>query len=302
LGTFVGDALGMPYEGMPAAAIPDAIEMRSGRLPAGHYTDDTEMMIALAESLLRCGVADAEDLAASFRSSFDARRGYGGGTLQVMELWRRGVPVATAAQQVFDGRGSFGNGAAMRVAPVAVRFAGDEVLVDRQARASARVTQAHPQGVDGAAVQAAAIAGALEDDDIFAAATAAAETVELRDGLGRVDADTRAGLDPAALRSGADGVPPTAALSVPAAIAAGARAGSFEEAVTVAVRAGGDTDTVAAMAGAIAGARFGAAAIPARWTLALERGPLGREYVEQLARSLAEASTTAVMHRRGPQP
>jgi poly(ADP-ribose) glycohydrolase ARH3 len=207
LGTFVGDALGMPYEGMRAATIPDAIEMRPGRLPVGHYTDDTEMMIAVAESLLRCDVADAEDLAASFRASFDARRGYGGGTLQVMELWRRGVPVATAAQHVFDGRGSFGNGAAMRVAPVAVRFAGDKVLVDRQARASARVTHAHPHGVDGAAVQAAAIAGA----------------------------------------------------------------------------------------------RFGAAAIPARWTLALERGPLGREYVEQLARSLAEASTTAVMHRRGPQ-
>ena len=52
LGTFVGDALGMPFEGSPAELIPEHLEMVEARLGRGTYTDDTEMMIALAESLL----------------------------------------------------------------------------------------------------------------------------------------------------------------------------------------------------------------------------------------------------------
>jgi ADP-ribosylglycohydrolase len=63
LGAFVGDTLGMPYEGQPGHAVPDLVEMREGRAAAGSYTDDTQMMIALAESLVRCGAVDAADLA-----------------------------------------------------------------------------------------------------------------------------------------------------------------------------------------------------------------------------------------------
>jgi ADP-ribosylglycohydrolase len=74
--------------------------------------------------------------------------------------------------------------------------------------------------------------------------------------------------------------------SVPAALLA-ASAPSFEEALTFAVRCGGDTDTVAAMAGAVAGARFGTEAIPARWLDALEDGEKGRAHVQRLAASLA---------------
>lgn len=63
--------------------------------------------------------------------------------------------------------------------------------------------------------------------------------------------------------------------------------------MTVAVRCGGDTDTVAAMAGAIAGARFGAAGIPMRWYTALEDGKHGRSHVERLAIALADAARNA---------
>jgi poly(ADP-ribose) glycohydrolase ARH3 len=277
LGTFVGDALGMPYEGAHPRAIPAVLEMVDARLGRGTYTDDTQMMIALAESLLRCDVVDPEDLARSFRAHHDPARGYGAGTTRVFELWEQGDSVDEAARRVFAGQGSLGNGAAMRVAPVAVRFADDDVLLATHASRSARVTHAHPVGIDGAVVQAAAVAAALNDQDPLPAAIAAARTREIRERLLEIRGSTAIG--PSATSS-AEG-------SVPAAIAAAAGADGFEEAVTKAIRAGGDTDTVGAMAGAIAGARFGAAAIPARWLDALEDGERGRRHVESLADELA---------------
>ncbi len=74
--------------------------------------------------------------------------------------------------------------------------------------------------------------------------------------------------------------------SVPTAIYAAVSQRRFEDAVSFAVRCGGDTDTIGAMAGAIAGARDGASAIPGRWLAALEDGPRGRSHVERLARAL----------------
>ena len=66
LGTFVGDALGMPFEGAPAGTIPVQLEMVDARLGRGTYTDDTEMMIVLAESLIADGSVEPERLARRF--------------------------------------------------------------------------------------------------------------------------------------------------------------------------------------------------------------------------------------------
>ena len=122
-------------------------------------------MIALAESLVRCGVVDEDDLARTLQAVFDPERGYGSGMHELVGMWRQGVPRAEAAGRLFDGRGSLGNGAAMRVAPVAAWFCEDEVLLAVQVRRSARVTHAHEQGIAGALAQAAAVAAALEDRD-----------------------------------------------------------------------------------------------------------------------------------------
>lgn len=276
LGTFVGDALGMPYEGAGPRSIPPVLEMVDARLGRGTYTDDTQMMIALAQSLLRCDDVDSEDLARAFRAHYDPARGYGAGTMRVLELWEEGAPVEEAARRVFGGQGSRGNGAAMRVAPVGVRFVGDHKRLATQAARSARITHAHPVGIDGAVVQAAAVAAALGGDDPVAAAIAAAETSELRDRLVHLRASPTIG-GPATS---------SAAGSVPVAVAAASGATTFEEAVTRAIRAGGDTDTSGAMAGAIAGARFGALAIPSRWIDALEDGEHGRRHVAWLADQL----------------
>ncbi|MEX1141655.1 MAG: ADP-ribosylglycohydrolase family protein [Thermoleophilaceae bacterium] len=294
LGTFVGDALGMPWEGAPVDSIPAVLEMKGARLGRGTYTDDTQMTIALAESLLRCDGVDEEDLARTFVAHHDPHRGYGVGTTRVLAQLRAGTPVAEAARQAFAGRGSLGNGAAMRVAPVAVRFFEDEVLLDAQARRSARVTHAHDVAIDAAATQAAAVAAALDGREPLEAATRTARTDAMRAALDEAAERTAAGLDPGALAGGDGTVPALAHPSVAAAVVAGARCGRFEEAVEVAVRAGGDTDTVAAMAGAIAGARFGNGAIPPRWLEALEDGERGRSHVEAQAGELAARALAAV--------
>jgi poly(ADP-ribose) glycohydrolase ARH3 len=324
LGTFVGDALGMPYEGVPPSAVPERLEMRDARLGRGTYTDDTQMTIALAESLLERGGADPDALGHAFLAAYDPRRGYGGGTRAVLRLIESGTRASEAAVQVFGGEGSLGNGAAMRVAPVAVRFADEPERVAEQADRSARATHGHIFGIDAARVQAAAVAAGLRGEDVPAAAHHAAATAELRHRIDAVTAllaldEDRArgpaggvgpppparepgpGSKPLAL-PGTRGRPPTpeqvasvlgttsAGLeSVPTAIYAACAHDEFEQAVTFAVRCGGDTDTIGAMSGAIAGAMHGAGAIPPRWLKALEDGARGRTYVASLAERLVAA-------------
>jgi len=113
----------MPFEGAEPVVSAVSLEMREARLGAGRYTDDTQMMIALAESLIEHDTIMPAALARAFCDAYDPARGYGGGTRRVISLLQVGVDVQAAARQVFDGQGSRGNGAAMRVAPIAVRFA-----------------------------------------------------------------------------------------------------------------------------------------------------------------------------------
>jgi poly(ADP-ribose) glycohydrolase ARH3 len=286
LGTFVGDAVGMPFEGAPPTEIPEHLEMLDARLGRGTYTDDTQMAIALAESLLERDGVDEEHIGRAFLAAYDPHRGYGSGTRAVLTLISQGVAPIDAAAQVFDGRGSLGNGAAMRVAPIALRYADDPDLLLDAAHRSARVTHAHPVGVDGAVVQAAAIAAALRDADPLAAAEGAAATSQLRAGLAKAARLLADRPDPGAVAA-ALGNTSTAHESVPAAIYAASAHARFEDAVTFAVRCGDDTDTIGAMAGAIAGARNGAGVIPRRWRGELEDGAKGRAYVERLAEQLA---------------
>jgi len=290
VGTFTGDALGMPFEGRHLGDIPVEPEMIEARRGRGTYTDDTQMMIALAESLLDGDEVDERRLAQSFLDAFDADRGYGRGTREVFDRWRAGVPVTDAAHELFDGEGSRGNGAAMRIAPVAVRFADDPPRLVVEAARSARLTHTHPVGVDAAVVQAAVVGAALRGDDLLDTARATATTAEMRDTV-EVAAELAATRpDPAEVHRQL-GSSSDACESVSASLCAAVCHERFEAAVRFAVRLGGDTDTTAAMTGAIVGARDGAATIPTRWLDALEEGPRGRGYVEQLAVRLAEAGS-----------
>jgi poly(ADP-ribose) glycohydrolase ARH3 len=288
LGTFVGDALGMPFEGRSPGAVPERVAMQAARLGCGTYTDDTQMMIALAESLLEHGGVDIQALGRAFADAHDPRRGYGSGTTEVLRLVRAGSHPREAARSVFGGKGSLGNGAAMRVAPAAVLYTHDDAARAASTRESAGVTHAHAIAIDAAVAQAAAIAAALKGEPPLAAALKAATTPELRDRLADAVQLLDARPAPAELAA-ALGNRPTAHESVPAAIYAAAAHESAERAISFAVRCGGDTDTLAAMAGAIAAARTGASAIPRHWLDALEQGPKGRGHVERLADRLVAA-------------
>jgi poly(ADP-ribose) glycohydrolase ARH3 len=285
LGTFVGDALGMPFEGVAHNEIPFEVEMVPARRGRGTYTDDTQMMIALAESLVERGRVEEEHLARCFHEAYEPDRGYGSGTRRVFELWATGTPVATAAARLFGGEGSRGNGAAMRIAPISVRYADDPVRLCTEAARSAKVTHAHPVGVDAAVVQAAAIGAALRGEPILDAARRAAGTGEMGDALRSVVELVGNPREPGEIQARL-GSSSDAGKSVPAAVYAALALPTFEEAVRFAVRLGGDTDTVAAMTGAIAGARHGVSSIPSRWLEALEDGDRGRSFVNELAARL----------------
>jgi poly(ADP-ribose) glycohydrolase ARH3 len=278
----------MPFEGAEPVEVPERLEMLDARLGRGTYTDDTQMAIALAESLLDRGGVDARALGRAFADAHDPRRGYGSGTTEVLRLVRSGVHPHDAARTARGAGKSAGNGAAMRVAPVAVRYADDSAALTRVARASALVTHAHPLAADAAVAQAAAVGAALNGEMPLEAALAVATTPELEAGLSAATRLLDSRPEPAELAA-ALGNRPTGHESVPAAIYSAAAHDSVEDAITFAVRCGGDTDTIGAMAGAIAGAQTGALAIPDRWLDALEQGPKGRSHIESLADRLVAA-------------
>ncbi len=299
IGTFAGDVLGMPVEGWPwwriQQAYGDVRDLLPARLGRGTYTDDTALMIALAESLLaNGGHIVATDLVTRFRAAYHPRRGFGAGMHRLVRLWDKGVPWQEAASSLFDG-GSYGNGAAMRVAPVGLLYHQNLRLTYTMGVAQARVTHAHPLGQQGAGLQAMAVALALKsslatfsaDDflgELEAALPAHAETYRR---MLMLAVELREHWDDRGLIVRKLGNRPSAHRSVPTAIFAFTCFwDSLEAALVYAVSLGGDTDTLAAMTGAIAGAFHGVGAIPKRWWEHLENGRKGRDEVVHLGEAL----------------
>ncbi|MCS6862455.1 MAG: ADP-ribosylglycohydrolase family protein, partial [Abditibacteriales bacterium] len=318
LGTFVGDALGMPVEGWSPQRIARTFgalsDLRSAtpfvrvyraifdlladpknllggaRLGRGTYTDDTQMMIGVAESLADCGGFDGADMARRFVENFDPRRGYGPGAMKAIGGLRRGIPWNVVGTQLFGSHGgSFGNGAAMRVAPVGAFYYDDAAELRRVAELSASITHTHPLGKEGAALQAFAVACAVRREP-GASFDALSFLDELRhfvqpdcavfqEKLARIgDLLTRQPTVWEVVNALGNGV--EIFNSVPTAIYAFlSHADSFKDAVVYAVSLGGDTDTIGAMTGAIAGALHGVEGIPSEWLNALENGEKGRDYV-----------------------
>ncbi len=236
------------------------------------------MTIALAESMVAVGDLDENHLAATFAHHWHAEpwRGYGRGTAALLRAIHGGGSWRELAPAQFDG-GSHGNGAAMRVAPVAIRAAGDISLALDLARRSAQVTHAHPLGIDGAALQAGVVALALAADPgepldravVLAAAADFVTEEAMRHQLARVGDLTAHALPAGVAARIGHGI--DALSSVPAALAAALLAGgSLSNTIRFAIAIGGDTDTIASMAGAISGAHLGAEAVPEAWLARLE--------------------------------
>jgi poly(ADP-ribose) glycohydrolase ARH3 len=165
LGVLVGDSLGAPIEGFE----PVEIAMRYGRvvdhLPnrygLGTYTDDTDMTILCAESLLNSGQFHADAMAKHLAQRFDAERRYGRGTIEALERINDGFHWSTASKNIYGPEGSYGNGGAIRVAPIALFYSHDAPTLALHALASSTLTHAHPLATTGASLQAKAIAQCL---------------------------------------------------------------------------------------------------------------------------------------------
>ncbi|MGB5552617.1 MAG: ADP-ribosylglycohydrolase family protein, partial [Thermoanaerobaculia bacterium] len=276
LGAMVGDALGRPFEGTPAgdlARLREAIGRRVNCPRAWGHTDDAEMTLSVAESLLTARGIDEGHVLEMLYANHDPARGYGKGTLASFRVWRESGSWERASRALWE-EGSRGNGAAVRVAPVALYFRDaplDAMLV--AARRSAVPTHAHVEAIDGAAVIALATWFALreqEPGDVMAKVKEHAPG-SFQELVSLALAMRTHGPDDAIRRLG-HGV--WAVESVPAALWAYARTSTFSEAVVEAVALGGDTDSIGAMTGAIAGATYGASAIPPAWFDALEEDSL----------------------------
>jgi ADP-ribosylglycohydrolase len=304
MGTFVGDALGMAVEGWTALDIEDNFgelrEMQPARLDAGSYTDDTQLMIGIAESLTNIGRIDGADIARHFVENFEPHRGYGFGAIKCLRLLASGMPWESVSAQVMPG-GSYGNGAAMRIAPVGVFFYDDAAALRDAAHEASMPTHSHPLALNGGAVQAYAVALATSADP--GSGIDPVSFIEKLKGMyspGGEPLFDKLEMIPSLIYSN----PPVDEIvdklgndvlihnSVPAAIYSFlSHPSSAEDAVVAAVGLGGDTDTIGAMTGAIAGACHGYSAFPARWTVVLENGPKGKDYVIQLAEKLHELKT-----------
>ncbi|MEF8974515.1 MAG: ADP-ribosylglycohydrolase family protein [Haloarcula sp.] len=292
LGVACGDALGRPVEGWPAARI----QRRYGTvstmladgvhgLPAGSITDDTELTRRLARSLAERDGWDPDDAAERFVRWFRGDpTGIGGMTYRVLsriaggEDWRRASRAVWEASP--EGRNA-GNGSLMRCAPVAVAFAGDRERLCTASRESSMLTHWDTRCRDACAALNVAIAAASRGDAPVAAAlddlgddghedvTAALER-------GRVAADA----------GRTDRLPVTGYVvdTLEAAVGHALAADSAREAIVTAVNNGGDADTVGAVAGALAGARYGAESLPDAWLDALSC----RDELETLAASVTE--------------
>ena len=277
LSAALGDALGASFHHPSERAL--------------RYTDDTAMMIALAETILECeGKLDPRRLAWRFVEAYEREpwRGYGPGPPRIFRLIRRGEGPLELDKRLYPG-GSLGNGGAMRIAPVGLFYHDDPNMLRKAVEISCKPTHNHPLGVEGALIEAAAVAMAVELEPeghvdpsyftdrllSFASSEVYERKLKLIPELLKMDAPRR-------LVAEKLGRSVEAYNSVPTAIYCYLRHQDPLASIRYAISLGGDRDTIACMTGAIAGAHRGVEPIPEDYLNRLE----GRERIEELAEKL----------------
>jgi ADP-ribosyl-[dinitrogen reductase] hydrolase len=271
VGSAVGDALGAPFEfrspGEYSSAFPCPVlggigEMIGNRTwEPGQFTDDTEMGVTVAESLLACNGIDVDDQLVRFRAWVRTAKDVGNLTREVLGSSLPGTEAAYEVMRRRHGRSTAGNGSVMRAAAGAVYFAssGTATTVDAALRMSA-VTHADPLSLWAVAMQHELIRVALEGDD----PVEAVESV-----VALLPVEVRAAYEPLLLPAW---TPKAGGPGNGSAMGAFAQAvwalrtfDNFADVITAVIDLGDDADSVAAVAGALAGAKFGVQSIPSRW-------------------------------------
>ena len=269
-GLAVGDAFGAQF------FVPDNLPaLRKRQLPAAPWpwTDDTEMACSIHRLVMHHGEVDQEELARSFAERHDFDRGYGPAMNRMLRLVRQGGNWRNLAAGLFDGQGSWGNGAAMRVAPLGARYPSDPERAARQAALSAEVTHTHPEAVAGAVAVAVAASRAaygrteaITGGDLIDTVLDLTPPSRVRDGV--IEARTLLDQPHVALAAHqlGNGRQVSAVDTVPFTLWCAARhLDDYEAALWATASAGGDVDTTCAIVGGIAAAHVGTEGIPAAW-------------------------------------
>ena len=306
LGTAVGDAMGLALEGLSrrrqVRLFPDISGYHLLPFGKGMCSDDTEHTCMLAQSLIRVAGLDADESARRFAASLGWRlrfwllglpAGIGLATLRaILKLWI-GFPPR------YSGVFSAGNGPAMRVALIGVCHGGDTARMRALVRAATRITHTDPKAEHGALAVVLAAHLAAEGAPISPAYYArrlrdllgadGSELSALVDDVARSVGANESAADFTARHGGAAGVSGYILHTVPAALHVWlAHPDDYRRAVTAVVRLGGDSDTAAAIVGALVGARVGIEGIPAEWLGDLWEWPRTAAWMERLAARLAQ--------------
>ncbi len=160
-GLSVGDAFGELFFSLSPHTT------SASALPSGpwRWTDDTHMALSIVEILKSYGRIEQDALAKAFARRYldEPHRGYAGGAARLLCQIAAGADWRKASPALFGG-GSYGNGAAMRVAPIGGYFCDELERAAQEARLSAVITHAHPEGQAGAIAVAVAAAMAARQD------------------------------------------------------------------------------------------------------------------------------------------
>lgn len=270
VGLAVGDALGAPAEFLSAAEV----AARYGRLedylgdpywPPGQHTDDTEMALCIARSLVEERSVALADIAARFvHWMVTDGRGIGNQTRAVLTRVRAGEEPLAASLEVWEqsGRQAAGNGGVMRCAPIGLFDWRDRESLIEHSRQTCRLTHPDPRCEWSCVAVNVAIAELLSESDSVAQAVADATTGHCPE-LKAAVAEARASRVETLQVDGWD--QGYTIVTTRIALAALFGGDPLEEALVAVINRGGDADTNGAVAGALLGARDGYQAIPARW-------------------------------------
>lgn len=304
-GQAIGDALGLATEFMTAAEARDTYpgglhdyadivrDAHRSRWPVGAFTDDTDQMLCILESLVATGGVDPVDIGRRI-SHWAKTSGLGIGRTVQRALDRDGFdvdPIAAARQAWEDGRARLAaNGGVMRTSVLGLWQLGDPRAVARHAATACRTTHYDPRCVASCIAVSAAIAALVLDPDRDREALAVElfEQATLFDPrceeafLAAEDGDVASLRLDEGMRAGDPGRIGYTLKSLSAGIWALLHPHDFESGLLAIALAGGDGDSNAAVAGAILGARFGLSAIPTRWRRDLHEAGRFSDAVERL--------------------
>ena len=313
LGGIIGDVIGAPVEAESAGyirktfrdideilALRSVPELIAGEWKVGRFTDDTQMALCVAEWLAHETQLDGKRLMERFCQAYEPWRHYGPGARLILESFPSARDKWPELATAMFPQGSYGNGSAMRVAPVGLFLHNDLAGIIKVARTSSAVTHSHSLAIQGAVLQAAGVAlavrGPLDRAQFLRILNV---TLAAFEEIGQDTSTYKRAL--ASMAKGIeDGVSPDkmakvlgngikAQEAVPMAVYCFlANHTSFEKAVEAAVFIGGDTDTIASMTGAISGAALGESQIPQRWLRRVRENIYTPDKVRQLAFELYE--------------